>query len=121
MGTEPRRQTSDYLDYDMALNKGIKLLKTDKKKFKLGFLIVVGINVGLRISDILKLRHKDMEGDTIKLHEKKQASSEKSRLTSTSRTPMKSTRPRSESTTRTISCSCQRLRRCTQCGISIGN
>jgi integrase len=71
MYRETRRQTSDYLDFDMALNKGLKLLKTDKKKFKLGFLIVLGINVGLRISDILKLRHSDFQGDVIKLHEKK--------------------------------------------------
>lgn len=71
MSKETRRQTSDYLDYDMALNRGLKLLKSQDKKFKLGFLIVLGINVGLRISDILKLRHGDFQGDTIKLHEKK--------------------------------------------------
>lgn len=62
--------TADYLDFDFALNKGMKILKTEKK-YKIGFLIVLGINVGLRISDLLKLKFDDIERGTLYLIEKK--------------------------------------------------
>ena len=48
----------------------MKLLKKDKN-YKLGFLVVLGINSGLRISDILSLKFNDLEGDSITLLEKK--------------------------------------------------
>jgi integrase len=62
--------TSDYLNFDSTLNKGIKLIKTDKN-YKLGFLAVFGINSGLRISDILSIKFEDLENDSISLVEKK--------------------------------------------------
>lgn len=62
--------TADYLDFDFALNKAMKILKTEKK-YKIGFLIVLGINVGLRISDLLKLKFEDIERGTLYLIEKK--------------------------------------------------
>lgn len=62
--------TSDYLNFDSTLNKAIKLIKTDRN-YKIGFLIVVGINTGLRISDILKLTFENLDGDSISLIEKK--------------------------------------------------
>lgn len=62
--------TSDYMNFDSTLNKAMKMIKTDKN-FKLGFLVVFGINSGLRISDILKLKHEDLKGDSISLTEKK--------------------------------------------------
>ncbi len=62
--------TSDYLNFDSTLNKAVKLIKNDKN-YKLGFLVVLGINSGLRISDILSLKFSDLDGDSITLLEKK--------------------------------------------------
>lgn len=62
--------TSDYLNFDSALNKALKIIKTDRN-YKIGFLIVFGINTGLRISDILKLKFEDLENDSISLIESK--------------------------------------------------
>lgn len=62
--------TSDYLNFDSTLNKALKLIKNDKN-YKLGFLVVLGINSGLRISDILSLKFSDLDGDSITLLEKK--------------------------------------------------
>jgi integrase len=62
--------TSDYLNFDSTLNKAMKIIKTDKN-YKLGFLIVFGINTGLRISDILKLKVEHLQNDSITLMESK--------------------------------------------------
>jgi integrase len=62
--------TSDYMNFDSALNKALKIIKTDKN-YKIGFLVVFGINSGLRISDILKLKHEDLKIDSITLMESK--------------------------------------------------
>ena len=62
--------TSTYLNFDSTLNKAMKIIKIDKN-YKLGFLIVFGINTGLRISDILKLKVEDLEHDSISLVESK--------------------------------------------------
>lgn len=62
--------TSDYLNFDSTLNKAMKIIKMEKK-YKLGFLVVFGINTGLRISDILKLKFEDLENDSISLIESK--------------------------------------------------
>ena len=53
--------TSDYLNFDSSLNKN----------YKIGFLVVFGINSGLRISDILSIKFSDLENDSISLVEKK--------------------------------------------------
>ena len=63
-------KTSDYLDYDKALNKGLKLLK-DHKKCRIGFYIIFSINTGLRISDVLQIRHIDLADDQLVINEKK--------------------------------------------------
>ena len=43
----------DYLEFDSTLNKANKILKSEKK-YKIAFLVILGINVGLRISDLRK-------------------------------------------------------------------
>ena len=48
--------TSDYIDFDKVLNKGLSLLK-DKKKCRIGFYLIFSINTGLRISDVLQIKH----------------------------------------------------------------
>ena len=63
-------KTSDYLEFDKTLNKCLKLIQTDKR-YRIAFLIIVGINSGLRISDILKLKHADLKNEFIELNEKK--------------------------------------------------
>lgn len=70
MGLKNSTTTSDYMNFDSALNKGLKIIKTDKN-YKLGFLIVLGINVGLRISDLIKITFEDLENDSIILIESK--------------------------------------------------
>jgi len=62
--------TSDYLDYDKVLNKGLSLLN-DSKKCRLGFYLIFSINSGLRISDVLNVKHSDLAGDKISIIEKK--------------------------------------------------
>ena len=62
--------TSDYMNFDSTLNKAMKIIKYDKN-YKIGFLVVFGINGGLRISDILKLKHEDLLNDSISLIESK--------------------------------------------------
>ena len=61
---------SDYVEYDIALNKGMKLLNEDKKCI-IGFYIVLSINIGTRVGDTLKIKHRDLLGDKINLKEKK--------------------------------------------------
>lgn len=63
--------TADYLDFDATLNKSMRLLKNDKRNYKIAFLTIVGINFGLRISDILSLKHKNLKEESFTLIEKK--------------------------------------------------
>ena len=62
--------TSDYIQFDRATAVGEKLLKDEKLK-TLGLYIIVSINSGLRISDVLALKGENLKADTIKLVEKK--------------------------------------------------
>ena len=50
---------SDYIEFDVALNKGKKLM-SDSKTQIIGFYIIVAINTGLRVSDLLTLEHNDI-------------------------------------------------------------
>ena len=63
--------TSDYLNFDATLNKAMEMLKSDDKRHIIAFLTIVGINSGLRISDILRLTHSDIKSDVIVINEKK--------------------------------------------------
>ena len=72
MSLKNTNTTADYVDYDFALNKAMRELKNGKQ-LKIAFIIIVGINTGLRISDILSLRHINLKGDVIDIIEKKTA------------------------------------------------
>lgn len=61
---------SDYLEFDSTLNKANKILKNEKH-YKIAFLVILGINVGLRISDLRLLTFEDLGNDSISLIEKK--------------------------------------------------
>lgn len=61
---------SDYIDFDKALNTGMKLIKTNENP-NLGLLIVVGINLGLRIENLLELSFKNLRNDSIDIIEGK--------------------------------------------------
>ena len=63
-------KVSDYIEFDTAQRKGFQLLKDDKK-FRIGFYIIVGINTGLRVSDLLKMRFGDFKSDKLVLTETK--------------------------------------------------
>ena len=67
-------RVSDYLNFNTALRRGNELLKGDKN-FIVGFYIILSINTGLRVSDVLRFKHCDLidkkENDIITIHEKK--------------------------------------------------
>ena len=63
-------KTSDYVQYEVALTKGMKLINDDKKCI-IGFYIVLSINIGTRVGDTLRIKHSDLKGDKIFLKEKK--------------------------------------------------
>lgn len=63
---------SDYLPYDLALAKGIELIsQTEPQKRIIGLYIVVSINLGLRISDILQLTWSQLRQDEFTIKERK--------------------------------------------------
>lgn len=70
MSIKNSNTVSDYLDFDSTLNKAIKILKNEKN-YKIAFLTIVGINVGLRISDLRKLKFQDLENSSLTLIEEK--------------------------------------------------
>jgi integrase len=67
---EGTRTTADYLDFDKVLNTGRKLMKEDKKR-TFGFFLIVAINTGLRVSDVLTLTYEQLRENEISLFEKK--------------------------------------------------
>lgn len=62
--------TADYIPFEKASAVGDKLMKHEKSK-RIGLYVLVAINTGLRISDLLPLRLKDVLGDKCTLVEKK--------------------------------------------------
>ena len=63
-------KTSDFIEFDRVLNKGLSLLKDDKK-CRIGFYIIFSVNTGLRISDVLNIKHKDLQDDVLIIREMK--------------------------------------------------
>ena len=59
-----------YLDFDDAQRKGMKLIRTQENPIT-GLMIVAGINLGLRISDLLTLTFDELRNDAVILLEKK--------------------------------------------------
>lgn len=70
MSIKNSNTTSDYLDFDFSLNRAMKILKNEKD-YKIAFLVIVGINVGLRISDLRELKFEDIEQTALSLIEAK--------------------------------------------------
>lgn len=70
MGNKNISTTSDYIDFDRALNVGLKLIKEEKKAI-FGLYIIVSLNSGLRVGDVLKIRWSDLQGDKLTLREQK--------------------------------------------------
>lgn len=63
---------ASYMDFDSTLNKSMKMLKDkNSKDYKIAFLTICGIHFGLRISDLLTIRHRDMTEDNLHITEKK--------------------------------------------------
>jgi len=61
---------STYLEFDKAQGTGIRLIRSDENP-TFGLLIVVGINLGLRISDLLDLSFCQLRADSITIKEGK--------------------------------------------------
>ncbi|MDG3582038.1 tyrosine-type recombinase/integrase [Galbibacter pacificus] len=61
---------STYLEFDTALNKGMKLIKEEKHK-NFGLLIITAINLGLRISDLLTLTFEQLRKESFEIVEGK--------------------------------------------------
>lgn len=59
-----------HIDYDRALNVGRKLIR-DKKNKNFGLLIICGINLGLRVSDLLQLTFVQLKEETFTIIERK--------------------------------------------------
>ncbi len=63
---------SDFIEYNTALDKGMQLISQDNTQKKIiGLYIVVSINLGLRISDILRLTWDQLRQETFTIQEKK--------------------------------------------------
>ncbi|MBB4804190.1 integrase [Flavobacterium nitrogenifigens] len=61
---------SNYIDFDKALNTGMKLIKT-KENPRLGLLIIVGINLGVRIENLLRFKFEDLRRENVTIIEGK--------------------------------------------------
>tara|TARA_R110002049_G_scaffold304273_3_gene499346 strand:+ start:135 stop:662 length:528 start_codon:yes stop_codon:yes gene_type:complete len=61
---------STYIDFDKATARGLKLIRTGENP-NFGLLIICGINLGMRIGDLLTLTFKDLKSGTIILVEQK--------------------------------------------------
>lgn len=61
---------SDYVDFDRALNVGLKLIKTQENP-NLGLLIITGINLGVRIENLLQFTFTDLRNESVTILEGK--------------------------------------------------
>ena len=70
MGKKNSITTCDYINFDEALNTGVKLMKHQKTEM-LGFYIIVSIYTGLRSGDVKQLTFENLGRDMITLKEQK--------------------------------------------------
>lgn len=63
-----KHQTSDYIDFEIAFAKATKLIRS---KNIMGLYIMIAINTGLRIGDLLRLKFEDLNGEKLILIEGK--------------------------------------------------
>ena len=70
MSAKDTKTVTDFINFDTALNTGIKLMN-EKKTELLGFYIIVSINTGFRTSDIKRITFEQIETSHISLLEKK--------------------------------------------------
>lgn len=63
-----KHHTSDYIDFEIAYTKATKLIRS---KDVLGLYVMISINTGLRVGDLLKLNFEDFHGDKLILIEGK--------------------------------------------------
>ncbi|MDT0685584.1 tyrosine-type recombinase/integrase [Autumnicola psychrophila] len=61
---------STYIDFDKAQGVGMKLIRSGENP-TFGLLIIAGINLGLRVSDLLDLSFRQLRNDTITITEGK--------------------------------------------------
>ena len=59
---------SDYLDFDEALKVGMELI-ISKENPRLGLLIIVGINLGIRMENLLQFKFEDLRKETVEIIE----------------------------------------------------
>ena len=70
MGLKGTNTTSDYFEFEVTNSKALKMIRSGNDRI-LGFLVIVGMNTGLRIGDLLRLQYEDFENDSISIIEKK--------------------------------------------------
>ncbi len=61
---------STYIEYEKALSKGMKLITTNEDP-NFGLLLVCGVNMGLRIGDLLRLDFHSLKSDEFNILEQK--------------------------------------------------
>lgn len=81
MALAGQKTKSDFIEWDKLQTLILKLERDGDTKFAL--LISIGIYTGLRISDVLSLRWKDVEGELIEIVEKKTKKFRKVRINQT--------------------------------------
>ena len=73
---------SDYLDYELGMKKGLELIIA-KQNVNFGLLLVCGLNMGLRIGDLLTISHKELSKGEFIIVEKKTSKKRKIVVNST--------------------------------------
>ncbi|KQC33423.1 hypothetical protein AAU57_08910 [Nonlabens sp. YIK11] len=62
---------SPYIPFDKATTTALKIIRSNSKDKNFGLLIICGINLGLRIDDLLHLTYDQLKKDSITIQEKK--------------------------------------------------
>lgn len=70
MSLQGTKTTSDYIDFDTAIKVGRKLLDNPKSA-RIGLLILVASNTGLRVGDVLRLQWQHLRSSEFNIDEQK--------------------------------------------------